>query len=160
MTPTYEPMLRLLRSDWDRTPWPPAPIGNDIDWTTIVQTALDHGVAGLLCRSLRRLPDRVAPPDIVEAAGIHLADANAEGTALVVQLFAILDVLAADEIPALSFKGPVLGMLAHGSATIRNRAKTICSGQWPTSGRRIMFRAITWIRESASETVSGMSGER
>jgi len=112
-------LLRLIRWDWDPTPWQPATIGRSADWTTIVQTALHHGVAGLLCRSLRRLPPGEVPQDILDAAGAYLANADAQGTALVVQLFDILDVLAADGIPALPFKGPALGVLAHASATIR-----------------------------------------
>lgn len=119
MTPDDELLLRILRWDWDPTSWRPATIAHDIDWAVVVQSALHHGVAGLVCRSLIRLPAGAAPKDIVDAAGVYLADADANGTALVAQLFDILDVLAADEIPALPFKGPVLGMLAHASATIR-----------------------------------------
>jgi hypothetical protein len=97
----------------------PARIARDADWTAVVQTALRHGVAGLLCRSLCRLSPEEVPSDIVDAASVHLANADTQGTALVTQLFEILDVLAADGVPALPFKGPVLGMLAHASATIR-----------------------------------------
>lgn len=119
MTPTDDLLLRLLRWDWDPAPLPPATVGHDTDWALIVQTALDHGVAGLLCRGLRRLPAGEVPRDIVDAAGVYLASADAQGATLVAQLLEILDVLAADGVPALPFKGPVLGMLAHASATIR-----------------------------------------
>jgi hypothetical protein len=50
---------------------------------------------------------------------VYAASADAKGATLVAQLLEILDVLAADGVPALPFKGPVLGMLAHASATIR-----------------------------------------
>lgn len=119
MSPADDLLLRLLRRDWAPTPWPPDTIGQEADWTTIVQTALRHGVAGLLCRSLRGLPAGEVPQDIFDAAGVFLAHAEAQGTTLVGHLFDVLDVLAAEGIPALPFKGPVLGMLAHASATIR-----------------------------------------
>lgn len=112
-------LLRLLRSDWDPSPQQRVDIERDNDWTAVVQTALHHGVAGLLCRGLGQLPAGAVPKDIVHAASVHLANADAQGAVLVAQLFDILGVLAADGIPALPFKGPVLGMLAHASATIR-----------------------------------------
>ena len=108
-------LLRLLRQDWDPLSWTPATIGPEADWTALVQSALHHGVAGLLCRSLRGLPAGEVPEDILAAAGIYLERADEQGLVLVAHLFDILDVLAADDIPALPFKGPALGVLAHAS---------------------------------------------
>lgn len=119
MTSADDLLVRLLRREWDSISWPPATIGPLADWTSIVQSALHHGVAGLLCRSLRSLPEGQAPQEIVDAAGVYLADTDAQGALVVAHLFDILDVLAAEEIPALPFKGPALGVLAHVSATIR-----------------------------------------
>ena len=112
-------LVRLLRYDWDPSSWTTAAIEREIDWTEVVRIALDHGVAGLLCRSLRALPAGAAPGDIVAAAGAYLETANREGASRVARLMEILDTLAADDIAALAFKGPALGALAHASATIR-----------------------------------------
>ena len=116
--PAADSLLRLVRYDWDRSSWR-ADGDRDIDWTEVVRMALDHGVAGLLCRSIGALPSALVPEDIAAAATIYLDRANAEGTALLRQLMEALDVLAADAVAALPFKGPALGVLAHASAAIR-----------------------------------------
>ncbi len=119
MTPTHDLLLGLLRRDWDQASSPPMAMGDAADWTAIVETALYHGVAGLLCRSLSRLPAGDLPADIAAAAVEYLARADAQGAVVVTQLFDILDVLAAANVRAMPFKGPVLGARAHISATIR-----------------------------------------
>jgi hypothetical protein len=119
VSPTDHFLLCLLRRDWDPTVSPWATTDQAPDWTTIVEMALRHGVAGIVCRSLVRSPPADVPEDIVDAAGVYLAETDALGTTRVTQLFDILDELAADGMPALPFKGPVLGRLAHASATIR-----------------------------------------
>jgi hypothetical protein len=112
-------LLRLLRHDWDRSSWTAAAFEHHVDWTEVVRIALDHGVGGLLCRSIGALPAGAAPEDIVGAAGAYLETLDHEGASRVARLAEILDALAADDIPALPFKGPALGILAHASATIR-----------------------------------------
>ena len=78
-------LLRLIRRDWDPLPWTPATIGPEVDWTAMVQSALHHGVAGLLCRSLRGLPAGEVPEDILAAAGTYLEHADVQGLVLVAQ---------------------------------------------------------------------------
>lgn len=119
MTPADESLLRLVRRSWDADAPRPALAGNAVDWTGVVETALNHGVAGLLCRSLRQLPQEDVPADIAGAAGVYLEDADAEGAWRIAHLFDVLDVLTSEAIPALAFKGPVLGVLAYSSATAR-----------------------------------------
>jgi len=121
MPPTVtasDDLLSLLRHDW-------APSSTtemrdrDIDWTAVVRTALHHGLAGLLCRSIGALPRGIVPEEVAAAATVYLDRVNTEGSALLGQLMAVLDVLAANNIATLFFKGPTLGVLAHVSATIR-----------------------------------------
>jgi len=45
--------------------------------------------------------------------------ADAEGNERIIQTFAILDALTADDTPALPFKGVALALMAHGSPTMR-----------------------------------------
>jgi hypothetical protein len=119
MTQSFALLLRLLKADWDPQARDAIAIAPDADWADVVRLALHHGVAGLLCRSLGRVPAGRVPPDIAEAAEVFLEDAEAEGTARVAQLFAILDALAADRIPVMPYKGAALGELAHASPTLR-----------------------------------------
>jgi len=121
MPPTVtasDDLLSLLRHDW--APSSTTEIRDrDIDWTAVVRTALHHGLAGLLCRSIGALPRGIVPEEVAAAAAVYLDRVNTEGSALLGQLMAVLDVLAANNIATLFFKGPTLGVLAHVSATIR-----------------------------------------
>jgi hypothetical protein len=122
MPPTVtasDDLLSLLRHDWTPSSWTTEIRDRDIDWTAVVRMALHHGVAGLLCRSIGALPRGIVPEEVAAAATVYLDRVNTEGSALLGQLMAVLDVLAADNIATLSFKGPALGALAHVSATIR-----------------------------------------
>jgi len=123
MTADERLLLHLVRASWDPSVWPPpADVLNGANWATVVEAALRHRVAGLVCRSLCELPALpagAAPPGIVDAARVFSAEAHASGRKCLDDLVAILDVLAEAQIAALSFKGPALGQLAHASATIR-----------------------------------------
>ncbi len=126
MTPSGGPpsageqlLVRVVRSAWD--PCTPARIAEvpEADWTAAVQLALDHGVAGLLCRGLRALTGEAVPTGMLQAADAFLVDAQARGRTRIRDLFAILDTLTAAGIPTLAFKGPALAAIAYGSAWIR-----------------------------------------
>lgn len=108
-------LVELLRSDWEAGATAPAMSAQD--WSDVVRKALHHGVAGLLCRTLVRLPD--VPADIVEAARAYLAHARVDGAARVAQTLDTLDALTADGIPALAFKGVALATLAHADPVVR-----------------------------------------
>ena len=116
-TTTDLALMRLLARDWDAQA--PMPALDALDWTDLIRKALHHGVAGLLCRALQRLPDTGLPEDIGEAARLHLERADEEGAERVAQTFDVLDALAADDIPALPFKGVALADTAHASPAMR-----------------------------------------
>ncbi|HET9763696.1 MAG TPA: nucleotidyltransferase family protein [Casimicrobiaceae bacterium] len=116
--PAAASLLLLVRYDWDRSSWR-ADGDRTIDWTEVVRMALDHGVGGLLCRSIGALPPGLVPDDIAAAATIYLDRAKTEGALLLGQLTDALDALDAGDIASLPFKGPALGALAHASPTIR-----------------------------------------
>ncbi|MCC6198185.1 MAG: nucleotidyltransferase family protein, partial [Burkholderiales bacterium] len=112
-------LVDLVRRDWD----PRAPVSaagwTEADWSRVIESALAHGVAGLVCRAVASLPAGQIPADLRNAATVYLARADAQGRAHVACLFDIFDALDAAAVPALAFKGPALGQIAYGSATIR-----------------------------------------
>lgn len=117
MTPTDLALTQILRRDWDKSALglPLAPF----DWTELVRKALRHGVAGLLCRVLREMPDNDIPEEIVQAAQSYLKRSEQEGVSRTAQTFQVLDVLQAEGIKALPFKGVTLAVMAHGCPWIR-----------------------------------------
>jgi hypothetical protein len=111
------PLLDLLRSDWEVRA--PQAAMSAPDWTDVVRKALHHGVAGLLCRALRRLPDADVPRDVIEAAQDFQLRAVADGAERVDETLDVLEALAADGVSALAFKGVALAMLAHADPCVR-----------------------------------------
>lgn len=111
-------VLSLVKWDWQPPPDLDTP-EFDVDWAGVVQAALDHGVAGLLCRGLLDDSPSDLPEEIADVAQEYLEFAQRRGEAVLAQLHDVLATLEAGGIDAVPFKGPVLGMLAHESATLR-----------------------------------------
>ncbi|NIB40157.1 nucleotidyltransferase family protein [Pseudomaricurvus alkylphenolicus] len=91
-----------------------------VDWTVLVQSALDHGVTGLLCHNLIGSASDCVPGDILEASRTHLEQQQAGNEALFVQLVSILEHLSNAGIPAVPFKGPTLALNAYGALNLRS----------------------------------------
>jgi hypothetical protein len=88
------------------------------DWTALVQAALDHGVAALLCRRLLGEPD-LLPGEIHAAARAFLGGRRRDAAAAVKELFELLDALATAGVVAVPFKGPTLAQQAYDEPTLR-----------------------------------------
>ncbi len=93
---------------------------NDINWTFLVQTAFEHGVTGLLCSSLLKLPHSLIPDEILDASREHLQQHRSANQALANQLTRILTGLANAGIEAIPFKGPTLAITAYGDLALRS----------------------------------------
>ncbi|HTQ00444.1 MAG TPA: nucleotidyltransferase family protein [Casimicrobiaceae bacterium] len=119
VSPAEQRLLRLLRLDWLASPDVEDDPGPIADWGVIVERALHHGVAPLLCRRLIRRPPPDAPSDVIAAAAVYLESVEKQGAARLAQLIEVLAALERDGVEALPFKGPVLGVAAHASATLR-----------------------------------------
>lgn len=94
--------------------------GASPDWTTLVEAALAHGVAGLLCERLLDADPALVPRDILSACAEHLRRQH-DGNALAAeQLVGILAHLRESGIEAIPFKGPSLAMAAYGTLALRS----------------------------------------
>ncbi|MFN7925181.1 MAG: nucleotidyltransferase family protein [Bryobacteraceae bacterium] len=114
MEPEREALLRATRAGVADTSchMPPG-----IDWTRLIRDAADNAVTPLVHRALRDHP--AIPPE----AKAELAEASLANTAWALrlgsQLLATLDVLAAQGITALAYKGPALAVMAYGQPDLR-----------------------------------------
>jgi hypothetical protein len=94
-------------------------VARDPDWTALVQTALAHGVAGLLCRHLLTAAVDMLPNEIRDAATAFLAyrtQAHADGVS---QLLDLLDAFTAAGIVAAPYKGPALAHMVYAEPALR-----------------------------------------
>ena len=90
-----------------------------IDWATFAQKAVGHGLAGLAGQTLGRVAPDLIPADILDAFRTVIAQARTTNTALFDELARLIEALAAEGIPAIPFKGPVLALQAYGDFGLR-----------------------------------------
>lgn len=94
-------------------------IDDDFDWDTLIQWAVWHEVAPLLHRTLDRVaPDRV-PTAVRYALGVNHRGWVEHTGNLWSELRRVLDVLSRGGVPAIPFKGPVLGLSVYGELPLR-----------------------------------------
>ena len=92
---------------------------NNIDWTFVEQTAVQHGVLPLVYRGLREIQQNDVPADVLERLE-HRCSAIAERNRfLFEELLGLLALFEANDIPAVPFKGPALAMALHGDVALR-----------------------------------------
>jgi hypothetical protein len=94
-------------------------IASEPDWTAVVATALEHGLAGLLCRRMLTDAPDLLSEDIHEAARRLLEEASARYASGVAQLLALLTDLATAGVVAVPFKGPALAQAAYAEPALR-----------------------------------------
>jgi putative nucleotidyltransferase-like protein len=90
-----------------------------INWADLIRIAAPHGLLPLLHHNLSLVcEDRVPPRTLEQLRRYHesVARRNAIHAG---ELFNLLDLLEANHIPAIPFKGPTLGLLAYGDLSLR-----------------------------------------
>ncbi len=94
-------------------------VRSDIDWDYLVRAANRHGVMPLFYWNL----NAICPKDVPAATLDQLRGQffhNAQRNLLLAQeLLKLLDLLNANEIPAIPFKGPLLAIAAYGNISLR-----------------------------------------
>ena len=90
-----------------------------LDWTSLIQLAERHRVLPLVYRALQAVNSDTVPQPI-RAELYHDFHANAQRNLFLAgTLLKLLRLLENHQIPAISYKGPVLAMLAYGNLTLR-----------------------------------------
>jgi hypothetical protein len=90
------------------------------DWPRLLVLAEGHGVVGHLVARLHELDEHQVPPKIrQELVECHRVQVFST-LQLTGELFRLLGLFAAKNIPTLVVKGPVLGMRAYGNPTMRS----------------------------------------
>ena len=90
-----------------------------INWADLIRIAAPHGLLPLIHRNLSLVcEDRVPPRTLGQLRRYHesVARRNAIHAG---ELFNLLDLLEANHIPAIPFKGPTLGLFAYGDLSLR-----------------------------------------
>jgi Uncharacterised nucleotidyltransferase/Coenzyme PQQ synthesis protein D (PqqD) len=92
---------------------------NNIDWTFVEQTAVQHGVLPLVYRGLREIQQNDVPADVLERLEHSFSAIAERNRFLFEELLGLLALFEANDIPAVPFKGPALAMALHGDVALR-----------------------------------------
>jgi hypothetical protein len=89
------------------------------DWTGVVQSALHHGTAGLLCRRVLKTAPDVLPDELRAGMEAYLESCVKRQEIAVAELLELVGALSSAGVPALPFKGPALAALAYAEPGLR-----------------------------------------
>jgi len=94
-------------------------VTENINWADLIRIAAPHGLLPLLHHNLNLVcEDRVPPRTLAQLVRYHESVAR-RNTIHAGELFNLLDLLEANHIPAIPFKGPTLGLFAYGDLSLR-----------------------------------------
>jgi Uncharacterised nucleotidyltransferase len=97
-----------------------AELERSVDWPRLLLLAEEHGVLGHLAKTLSELDQDLISTEIRPAL-VERHRAQVFSTLrMTAELFRILEIFAAKDIPALVVKGPVLAMQAYGDLAMRS----------------------------------------
>lgn len=90
-----------------------------IDWEAAVAAARQHRVIPSLYRSLSVMDAGLVPREVLTALQAEFRSNSWGNLKLTAELVRVLDVLAADEIPVIPYKGPTLAAYLYGDVALR-----------------------------------------
>jgi hypothetical protein len=91
----------------------------EIDWSALIQMATVHGMLPWLYKSLSFYCVEEVPQDVLNQLKAQFHLNTLLNQRLVKELLRILDLLEANHIPVIPFKGPTLAVLAHNDLAFR-----------------------------------------
>ncbi|HYW22401.1 MAG TPA: nucleotidyltransferase family protein [Nodularia sp. (in: cyanobacteria)] len=92
----------------------------ELDWKYLIRIAARNEVIPLLYQNLKLICPKAVPPNILNQLQQWFQENASRNIFLTTELLKLLDLLAAHNIPAIPFKGPVLGHVAYGSLLLRS----------------------------------------
>ena len=90
-----------------------------IDWSALVAVATEFRLGLLLHRAAQSHLVGIVPPAALQALRKVYDENQARSLAMTAELRRVMDRLAAQQIPAIAFKGPVFGAQLHGDVALR-----------------------------------------
>ena len=93
-------------------------VGQTEDWGKVVRYAEWHGLTPQLCQRLEEAGCPLAPP-ASELVKSNIRQIAQENLLLTAELLRVMRALAAENVPAIPYKGPVLAAITYGNLAMR-----------------------------------------
>lgn len=131
-----------------------------IDWEQVFELSLAHRVTPILSHVLQKDPN-LCPTATLREKAQRYARANARrALALSAELLAIINLLEAQRIPTLPWKGPVLAQQVYGQVGLRDYLDLdvlVPKARWMEAFSILENRGYILARENADEVARGLS---
>lgn len=93
-----------------------------IDWPALIEVAKEHRLEMQLYRAMDSRYAEFASPSALETLRNRYADNLARCRGMTAELLRMMGRLASEQIPAIAYKGPVLGVQLYGDVALRTYA--------------------------------------
>lgn len=97
-------------------------VQSGLNWERLIDLASQHGIEPLLSSNLNLICPESVPPSALDTLRKHSVRHAQRNLFLSRELFALLELLEKQDIPAIPFKGPVLAAFAYGNLSLRQIA--------------------------------------
>jgi hypothetical protein len=94
-------------------------LDRDLDWPLLTERAIQHRVLSLVYSNVSATYPDAVPPPIREQHRKHFQMVAARNRALSNELCRLVEVLAANDLPCIPFKGPTLAITAYQDLSLR-----------------------------------------
>lgn len=95
-------------------------VRQEISWDRTLFLAAGHGVAALLHRNLSLVCPNEVPPEVLKRLRDDAHRVASRSVVLATELLSIIDLLAANSISSMPYKGPALACQVYGDFRLRN----------------------------------------
>jgi hypothetical protein len=95
-------------------------LGQDLDWSYLIEIAMAHGVVPLLYHNLKLIDLEAVPNDIQQQLKKYAHNIALKNTLFLRELLKLLSLFEKCDIRAISFKGPVLAISAYQNLGLRH----------------------------------------
>jgi hypothetical protein len=92
----------------------------DLDWNFLIKTIEKHDVVPLVYQNLKLLDTNFIPQDVLDYFRTYSHKIALRNAGFLQELLSVLEVLNSNGIQAISFKGPVLALLAYRNIGLRS----------------------------------------
>lgn len=89
------------------------------DWSYLIATASQHGLAPLLCRHLDSICPEAVPETFLKELQVGFRKNTISNLLLTREMISLLDLFEAEQIPAIPFKGPTLAVAVYKDVALR-----------------------------------------
>jgi Uncharacterised nucleotidyltransferase len=94
-------------------------VQQQLDWNYLLERATYHNLLPLLDRQLQQIDPQAIPPEVIAQLRANFNDNFQRNLRLTAELVKLSRLFESQQVPMMSFKGPILAQIAYGNLALR-----------------------------------------